>query len=236
MRQGRLLLGLLTTALFWVGCTTAIVREVRDTPTGLNLHEGVAFVFSREFSLDSQPIKESKIVDCIGQAVRKAHPALRIVPPDEFRHTVFPDLAPEAAPNNPEHFALLLSHPTFKKRTASLGIRYLISLSGRTDSQQKGGVGCGGGMGGAACIGLLWWEQRSLLNATVFDLQHAQSAGNLHASADGRPWFFFVFPSPLMIGVPAFTESKACGDLGEAVAKFIAGEDTPEDRSTKDER
>jgi hypothetical protein len=29
-----------------------------------------------------------------------------------------------------------------------------------------------------------------------------------------------------MIGAPAFTESKACGDLGEAIAKFVTSEDT----------
>jgi len=215
---------LFAAALLWTGCTTAQVQAVRHTATQIEPQEAVAIVFSRQFSLDGRPIDEKEIVTCISDEIRKAHPSLRIVAPDEFRRAAFPDLSPEAVPNSPEYLSQLLNHANFRERISSLGIRYLLSVQGKTDSVQKGGAGCGGGMGGAACIGLLTWERQSRISASVFDLKEARPAGNLHASADGRPWFFFIFPSPLMIGLPAFTEGKACREMGDALAKFLAGE------------
>jgi len=215
---------LFAAALLWTGCTTAQVQAVRHTATHIEPKEAIAIVFSRDFSLDGRPIDEKEIVTCISDEMRKAHPSLRIVLPNEFRHTAFPDLAPEAAPNTPESLALLLDHAAFRDRIASLRIRYLVSVQGRTDSKYDGGVECGGGPGGAACIGLLSWDRKSNLTASILDLKQVRAAGELKVLASGRPWFFFVFPSPLMIGAPAFTESKACGELGQALGKFLAGE------------
>jgi hypothetical protein len=207
-------------------CTTGAVTQSREAPTGLGTGEAIAFLFERQFSLDAKRVEESEIIGCITEGVRKFHPTLRIVLPDEFRRTAFPDLAPEAAPNTPEYFALLLDHPTFKERVATLGIRYLISVVGVTT--QTGGVGVTGigGYGGGFLVVGGGWDRKSSLTASVLDLQKGRTAGKVEASASGHPWFLIVFPSPLIMGAPAFTESKACGDLGNAVVKFIAGGDT----------
>jgi hypothetical protein len=233
MKSGELLLGLLTAAFLWGGCTTALVREVRETPTGIEPGAAIAFVFSREFSLAGQPVQEKEIIGCISGAVRKAHPTLRIVPPEEFRRAVFFDLAPEAAPNNPEYFALLLDHPTFRERVAPLGIRYLISVVGGTEQTAEVGVIP---LPPAALIGGAVWDRKSRLTASILDLKQARTSGEVRASASGSSWFVFVLPLPIMIGAPAFTESKACGDLGEAVAKFLADEGAPKSEEIKDDR
>jgi hypothetical protein len=207
-------------------CTTAVVREVRESSTGLGTGEAIAFLFERQFSLDAQRVEESEIIGCISDAVRKAHPTLRIVLPDEFRRTVFPDLAPEAAPNTQEYIGLLLNHPTFKERVATLGIRYLISVVGVTAQTGQPAVGGIGGPGAAVLVIAGSWDRKSSLTASVLDLQRGRTAGKVEASALGHPWLLIVFPSPLMIGAPAFTESRACRDLGEAIAKFVTSEET----------
>jgi hypothetical protein len=208
-------------------CTTGVVTKSREAPTGLSTGEAIAFVFSRQFSLEAQRVEESEIIGCISEAVRKAHPTLRIVLPDEFRRTVFPGLAPEAAPYKPEYFELLLDHPTFKERVAARGIRYLISVGGVTEQTGGPGAGAIGGPGAAVLVIAGSWDRKTSLTASVLDLQQKRIAGKLEASASGHPWLLIVFPSPLMIGAPAFTESKACGELGEAIAKFVASEDVP---------
>jgi len=101
--------------IFSVACTPAsYVTVAREMPTGFESGEAIGFLFSRQFSLHGVRVEESEIIGCISEAVRKAHPALRIVSPDEFRRVVFPDLPPEGAPNELEYLVMLLEHPTFK--------------------------------------------------------------------------------------------------------------------------
>ena len=208
--------------LLMAGCTTAQVQATRQIPTLIEAHEAVAVLTATDSPF------EAESVTCISEAVRKARPTARVITPEEFRRTVFSYRLPEQENDRTKYLSLLANEPALRDRMVSMGIRYLVSVQGKTEtSERKGGGVGGGGMGGAGAIGLLWWERQSRISASVFDLKEDRSAGNLHASADGRPWFFFVFPSPLMIGAPAFTEGKACGEIGAAVAKFLAGESTP---------
>lgn len=225
-RSGRLAIALLATGSLWVGCTAAHVRDVRKMPTGIEREEGVTILLLRDFSLEAR-VADEKIVGCVSEAIRRAHPTIRIIPPEEFRRTAFPDLDPDAAPKGPDYLALLLGHPVFRERIARLGIRYLILVGGRTEQEHRwGDIECGRGYGGGACLGVVVWDRRSRLAASVLDLQRARAAGEVHAAVSGRPWFAVVGIFPL--GLPAFTESRACGDLGEAVARFLAGENLPE--------
>lgn len=221
---------LLGTAWLWVGCTKAELSQIRQAPTGIAPHEGVAVVldrFSNEFSVD----KEDEISGCISEAIHQYHPNLLIVPPAEFRRTAFPDLAPEATPRSPEYLALLLNHPEFRGRIASLGIRYLISVGGGTHQQERDSYGgCGGGYGGVGCFGVWTWDRESRLAASVLDLKETRAAGEVHVSTSGRPWFAYVGSIPpfgIPLGLPAPTETRACSELGEAVAKFLAGDNPP---------
>jgi hypothetical protein len=229
----RNLAALLFLSTLMSACTTGAVTQSREAPTGVGTGEAIGFIFSHQFSLDTRLVEEGEIIGCISDAARKADPSLRIVLPDEFRHTVFPDLAPEAVPDKPEYFALLLDHSAFMERLAALGIRYLISVSGVT--LQTGGPGAGaiGGPGAGVLVIAGSWDRTTSLTASVLDFQQKHVAGKLEASAAGHPWVLIVFPSPLMIGAPAFTESKACQELGEAVAKFIAGDETPGAQGTQ---
>jgi hypothetical protein len=224
MKSKWLAVGFLLAAFLWAGCTTAQVQAVRHTATGIEPQEALVILFSPQFSLDARPIEEKEIVTCISDEVRKGQPGLRIVSPDEFRRTAFPNLAPEAAPNSPEYLDLLLNHASFRERISSLGIRYLISVRGGTE--QKGEVSGGGIGGGGAAVLVIGgsWDRKTELVASVIDLKQETASGEIKASASGRPWFFAVLPSPLVLGMPAFTEAKACGELGQALAKFLAGE------------
>lgn len=222
-----LAVGLLGMAWLWVGCTKAELSEIRKAPTGIAPHEAVTIVLDR-FSNEFSPDKEDEFAGCIGEAIHQDHPNLLIVPPAEFRRTAFPDLVREATPSSPEYLALLLNHPEFRGRIASLGIRYLISVGGGTHQQEKDSYGgCGGGYGGVvACFGYVTWDRESRLAASVLDLKESRAAGEVHVSTSGRPWLVYVGSIPpfgIPLGLPASTETRACRELGGAVAKFLAG-------------
>ncbi len=220
--------------IFSAACTPAShVTVAREMPTGFEPGEAIGFLFSRQFSLHGVRIEESEIIGCISEAVRKAHPALRIVSPDEFRRVVFPDLPPEGAPNELEYLVMLLEHPTFKGRVTSLSIRYLIFVSGATEEQLLTGRGQFMGVPGPGVIlgAEQSWLRNSQFAASILDLKHHRTAGKVGATASGvaeLDMMIILFP-PIPIPIPVFgkpapTESTACEELGDAVAKFIAGE------------
>ena len=112
------------------------VYVIRMGPTQIESHDTIAVfldVFGDEYSRD----KEKKFVGCITEAIRETHPAVRIVPPDEYRQAAFPGLAPEDIKPMPMGDLSFVDDPGFKGRIAPLGIRYPIRVSGSTRARQR---------------------------------------------------------------------------------------------------
>jgi hypothetical protein len=209
--------------LLAAGCTTAHVQAARQIPTLIEPHDSVAIVVSH----DATDLA-SEAVGCISKALKEAFPALRTVSPEEFHKAAFPDIPLEMAPRASIYVPLLLNDPTFRVRIAPLDLQYLISVQGKTD--QKGETFAGGAGGGGGAVTWFGWsgDRNSKVTASVLDLKQRSPSGEIKATASGKPWFvcvgLLVFCAPL--GAPAFTEAKACSEIGLAVAKFLAGEGT----------
>lgn len=220
---------LLAATLLWAGCTTAQVNWSREMRTLIQPHDGVAIVAPRPAGADEEISFATEATSCIAAALRDAYPALKIVRADEFNRTA-PDVALELAPRALIHLPLLLNDAAFRARIAPLGLRYLISVQGETSQKAKPIVGAVGGHGGAVTVLGAEWDRRSNLTASILDVEQVLGAGEIRASTQGKPWFVCVGMLFLCapIGAPAFTESKACKELGEGVVKFLAGENEPD--------
>lgn len=220
-----LILMFLPAALLLAGCTTAQVEATRQTSAQIEAHEPVAIVIPHEATELA-----SNAVTCISKALKGKFPNLRIVLPGEFHKAAFPDVAPELAPRALVYLPLLLNDPAFRARIAPLGLRYLISVQGKTEQE---GTVFGEGAGGASVLG---WsaDRKSNVTASVVDLKSGVAAGEIRAAASGKPWFVCVgvlfFCAPF--GAPAFTEAEACDQIGTAVAKYFAGEGGVNEPST----
>ena len=224
-RLGKIAVGLVAIAWLWTGCTSAQTLETRKTSTRIEPREAIAILWQHP---TGRPPDEARAVEdefgrCVSETIHMTHPGLRIILPDEFRRTVFSYTMPESEARGREYLELLMNQPAIRNRMASLGIRYLISVGGETDRKSWEGGGIGSYAG---AFGLWWVDRQSRLAASILDLKEARSAGELHATASGRPWFAIIGFIPL--GLPAFTEARVCKDLGEALANFLAGADTPE--------
>jgi hypothetical protein len=97
----------------------------RLAPTEIDSHDLVTAVLDESSGRFSLPEGE-KVVGCITGGIHEKHPRVRVVPPDEFRRTAFPDLTPEEVSSELLDIALLVEQPEFQERIAPLGIRYLI--------------------------------------------------------------------------------------------------------------
>jgi hypothetical protein len=210
-KSGQLVVGFLAMAWVWAGCATPHVQEVREPPSRIMPREAIAIL-----TVTDSPL-EGEAVGCISEAVRTAHPKARIIPPDEFRRSVFAARPPDEEAEWAKYLASLANEPAIRDRMDSLGIRYLIAIGGGTEQ--------GGGVGVLPYIIVGAWTRHSRLVASVLDLKQARAAGELHAEASGRPWFVLIGILPL--GAPAFTESRVCKDIGEAVVTYLTGKTTP---------
>jgi hypothetical protein len=73
------------------------------------------------------------------------------------------------------------------------------------------------------------WYHRARMHARVLDIAHGRVAGSLSASATGKSvaGLAVVIILPIPFGKPSFPVGTASRELGEGVAKFLAGEDPP---------
>jgi hypothetical protein len=190
-------------------CNT--VRVWNDRPASSALFPGgsVAFVL-QDFSGEFSRAKEDEIVGCLSDPLLKAYPTVRIVQPQDFRRAAL--LTSDSAAVSWQE---LLRDPQFKERIAPLGVRYVISISGETD--QKSGL-----MNGLFVFGFARM-QTVRFKASIFDLKQDRLAGAQYASATGK-FAMVLLPVPIPVPLGLFTESRACKELGETVAKFLAGE------------
>lgn len=215
--------GFVTVALLWAGCTTVQVRQTLppDIPVGVSRIEPNQAVAILTFSAVESSL-ESETVGCVSQSIKASHPNVRVITADEFRRTVFSYRIPEAEAERTRYLNLLMNQPALRERMIALGIRYIVIPFGKTDMQKAHGGGIGTYNG---YIAFVVWDRKTNLTASILDVMESRAIGDMHSSASGKPWLFssqIIFT----IGAPAFTESEACKGLGEAVAKFLAGENT----------
>jgi hypothetical protein len=226
MKSSWLFLRVLLVALLWTGCATVTtqLQEVRHNPTGIASDDSVAILASTESPL------ENEAIGCITEALRGVNPAMPVITSDEFRRTIFSYRIPEDGNERAKYLTLLVNQPALREHMASRGIRYLISVLGTTEQSWESKGGCvpvvGPGGGAIPCLGMFVATRDTRLAASIVDVRQGLPAGESEISSSGRPWIAYagIVPFVAPVGLPAFTETQACRDLGAAVARFLAGE------------
>ncbi len=194
------------------------------TATATSPDDGIMLVFYRELSFETDVddiAEETQVIECTGETIRRDRPEQRIVSFDEFRRTAFPDLPPESVPRNPKYLSMLLQRTDFQDRIRPLGIRHIAFIGGVTKTTEDGTIECSSFPGGAGCHGLITWDKKSRLGATVLDLKYARRTENLNASSSGTSWLTVIGLIP--IGFPSDTVGPVCRDLGTRLTHYLDG-------------
>ena len=222
----RLCLGLFVLALL-SGCATRALtpadRPLDPSAAGAatSPDDGIMLVFYRELSFAAgvdDIANEAQVIECTGETIRRNRPQQHIVSFDEFRRTAFPNMAPDSAPRNPKYLSMLLQRTDFQDRIRPLGIRHIAFIGGVTETTQDGFMIpiVGGGW-----FGLITWDKKSRLGASVLDLKHSQRETNMDASSSGTSWFAMVGIIPM--GAPSDTVGTVCRDLGARLTRYLEG-------------
>jgi hypothetical protein len=201
------------------GCVSTINTAPTDR-TAVDPGVGFTVLFSRALAPRTTPGLGKDAVECVTSAIVGTLPKARLVAPEQFQRSVFPDLPLESLPLSRESLAILGRDETFRGRVAAAGLRYLVAVGGDTDQSSPRGAGvCGSGPRGGGCAGFWWWERDSTLWAEILDVSAGESVAKVEARVSGRPWFLVLGVLPL--GAPAFTETWACHKLGRGVVEFL---------------
>ncbi len=165
-------------------------------------------------------------VRCLRTGLEKrVTPKPKIMETAAFQDAMFPWFEFEHAPRTARELNALLLRPLVRERIASLGVRYLISIAGGTESGDGfPGLLCGAGGGGAGCLGLAWEDRTSRLNAVVWDIMSGGQAGELSVTSSGTSVIpAFIIPFPFI----AYTEEDACDALAADLAQLLYGPTNP---------
>ncbi len=196
--------------------------------------DGIMLVFVREFSFTpavDDIADEDLVIACTGETIRLNRPQQRIIAFDEFRRAAFPNLSRDAAPRTPKYLSMLLQRKDFRDRIRPLGIRHIAFIGGVTKTIQRGGMAVVGGPHAAGIFGVITWDKKSRLGASVLDLNQPpatqsqatqpQATTDLKAAASGMAWLAIVGVIPF--GLPSDTVGTVCRDLGTRLAAYLDG-------------
>lgn len=232
MEAPRFLCALFAFLLGGAGCTTAWVQERRLAPTGLAPQDAVAILVAAPVKEETLSQLEIPVAQCVQSALGDIAPGIRIIPPQEFRELVFPDLTPDQLPSDYFAWQRLVREPLFHGKIAPLGLRYVLALNaeqGRrlADVEWTAATSMLGGPGPSLTAS---WENEVLLEAIIVDAARRRIAGAVHAYAKGHSGAgvsLVTFPAPFLLphGMPSFPFGVACRGLGEKLAAFLADKD-----------
>jgi hypothetical protein len=164
---------------------------------------------------------EARLGACVRGALAERALVMRVVTPAELAAQVFPGVPLERVPRSPEAYVDLSTNAEFRARARALDLRHVMIATGATQMPHTGGIGCFGGYGGAACLGLVIWHRESRLAALVLDLVSGELSEGPSTEASGHAWLAALGIFPL--GMPSgATRAKACEELGAAVADALA--------------
>ena len=199
-------------------CVTARIEDNRLGDTGIGAGEGVV-ILAKSYHLGNDT--ETDFIRCVSSNISKGSSAMRVIPTNSFKDTLFPWFEPRTAPSDTRGLTNLLKRNRVAEIISDNNIRYIIWLDGNTDSAGGGGsMSCAMGPTGAGCFGFAWWQNDSKYEATIWDIRDVKNEGNISAEYSGTSFLpAIVIPIPLF----ARTQTKACKGLSDQLKVFISG-------------
>lgn len=218
IRQYKSMIITLLLILSLSACVTARIEDNRLGNTGIGDGEGIV-ILAKSYHLGNDT--ETDFIRCVSSNISKGSSAMRVIPTNSFKDTLFPWFEPRTAPSDTRGLTNLLKRNRVAEIISDNNIRYIIWLDGNTDSAGGGGsMSCAMGPTGAGCFGFAWWQNDSKYEATIWDIRDVKNEGNISAEYSGTSFLpAIVVPIPLF----ARTQTKACKGLSDQLKVFISG-------------
>lgn len=201
-----------------VGCTTVSVNEMRLTDTEIDPSTDKIVVLGRHHSPEFET--EPALVACIGNRIERGIRGLEVLPAPEFRDAMYPWFEPRTAPLQIEKFGAMLEEPQLRDTLTSMGVRYIVWITGATEQiNEAGSLACTFGPGGGGCFGFGTWENESAYEASIWDFNNLTESGRISTDAHGTSYLpAVIIPIPFIARV----QSNACEGMGDQLMAFLS--------------
>mgnify|MGYP000209300868 FL=1 len=210
------MLGIAIVPFALAACVSSSVEQLRHTPVGLIQEGETIVVLGRRQNFRHQTEKD--FTRCVYNNLLRQK--LPLKPERQFMDEMFPWFQPRMAPLTADALAARLQEPALAERLQQSGTRYVVWLDGITNRGEDGGtMSCSVGIGGGACLGLLWWEDDAEYEAVIWDMQSLKSMGKIAVEASGTSYVpAVIIPVPLL----APTQSAACRGVAKQIGEFLS--------------
>ena len=162
---------------------------------------------------------------CLSRTIAREAPEIQILPRDTVRDALYPLIESGSQPRTDFEFVHVLERADVRARLAEHNLDYLLAFAGRTTTtveQAKGAMLCGYG-----CIGFVWWEKTTALDAAIWNISSAERPMRENATDSGTS----LLPAlGVTVPIPAKTKSDACRELGREVVAAIRSDVVKEPR------
>lgn len=218
MKHTLLFISMIIIVLF--GCMKSQVKDSLTTSSH--------FYKDTTMTILSNNLEDKKFTKCLQRELKEDLPELKVISEDKFRNDLFPWFEPSTAPKDAKELSALLNKTMVRKQIDSLGVEILVYVHGETVQGELGGPGfCGGGYGGAGCLGYVEAERETHITTTVWNLKEVVSMGSTDIHFQGAIRVpMFIIPIP----IPVFTESTACSETAERISDCIKNNDSLKDK------
>jgi hypothetical protein len=171
----------------------------------------------------SNNLEDKNLAKCLQRELKEDLPNLKVIPEDQFRNALFPWFEYRTAPKDATELSALLEKTLVRKHIEKLGVEILVYVHGVTIRSQLDGPGfCGGGYGGAGCLGYLSAERETYLATTVLNLTDATTIGSTDVRFHGKLRMpMLIIPIP----IPAFTQGAACSETAKLISDCLKNKD-----------
>ena len=159
------------------------------------------------------PANEDFFMTCLTKELRKKK--FIVIGDKEFRDHTFPFFESDEATMNVEPSIDILQQKILQKRIYTLGVDYIVWISGQTDYLDKvGAVSCTLGLHGGGCYGYTSQKDQSNIQAELWHVAKKKLLGFNTATASGKSHLFaFILPIP----IPSDSRQKSCEELSRSV-------------------
>ncbi len=202
------------------GCASTRIEEARHAHTGIRSDE--ALVILGRASYNDRQTEES-FTECVADSLARGDDPIRLIPQDEFKDNLYPWFEPRTAPSTAQDLAELFAEPGVRERIREARVRYLAWIDGDTVTTDQGGsFSCTISTFGGGCFGMSYWEEDASYEASIWDLENLNTAGNISADSRGTSYLAgLVVPIPIM----ARPGNAACKGLAKQLREFLIDAD-----------
>jgi hypothetical protein len=222
MKHAILLLGV--ALIVSIGCARTEISDHLGEPTVMSLNQAIVVIpypltryMERFYAWRSQ----TEVADCLRSSMKSANPNLQFIELDVFRNALYPWFAPSTTPQSLEELASVMKNPLVQERMNSIGVRFVILVTGYTDEGDMDGPMFGAaGPGAAGVLGYASSDRETNVSVIVWDEKEMLSLGDVEVKKTGSVKVIgLIFP----IVIPTFTEGPACKEIGVRLVRLLTG-------------